>query len=215
MYGEGNFKGIEVLYLGYMEHYIDEVMDKVRVIFENSMDQSVAHRWKHAYRVMRRAVALAERLDESIDLEVLQISALLHDIDQPFNSKEDHVERSASRAEEILKDIGYPRDKTLKVLEVIKQHSSEGKIDISISEAKILFDADKLDGVGAIGIARVFSLCGQNGLTPDEAIEWYKRKIEKASPFLQTSIGREVAEEKLRYVEDFFRRYYEEERKLL
>ncbi len=215
MYGEGNFKGIEVLYLGYMEHYIDEVMNKVRVIFENSMDQSVAHRWKHAYRVMRRAVALAERLDESIDLEVLQISALLHDIDQPFNSKEDHAERSASRAEEILKDIGYPRDKTLKVLEVIKQHSSEGKIDISISEAKILFDADKLDGVGAIGIARVFSLCGQNGLTPDEAIEWYKRKIEKASPFLQTSIGREAAEEKLRYVEDFFRRYYEEEKKLL
>ena len=215
MYGEGNFKGIEVLYLGYMEHYLDEVMNKVRVIFENSMDQSVAHRWKHAYRVMRRAVALAERLDEPIDLEVLQISALLHDIDQPFNGKEDHVERSASRAEEILKDIGYPRDKTLKVLEVIKQHSSEGKIDISISEAKILFDADKLDGVGAIGIARVFSLCGQNGLTPDEAIEWYKRKIEKASPFLQTSIGREAAEEKLRYVEDFFRRYYEEEKKLL
>jgi len=215
MYGEGNFKGIEVLYSGYMEHYIEKVMDKVRVIFENSMDQSVAHRWKHAYRVMRRAVTLAERLDEPIDLEVLQISALLHDIDQPFNGKEEHVERSASRAEKILKNIGYPRDKTLKVLEVIKQHSSEGKIDISISEAKILFDADKLDGVGAIGIARVFSLCGQNGLTPDEAIEWYKRKIEKASPFLQTSIGREAAEEKLRYVEDFFRRYYEEEKKLL
>jgi len=195
--------------------YIDKVMEKVKNIFENSIDQSVAHRWKHAYRVMRRATILAEQLDEEVDLEILQISALLHDIDQPFNRKEEHVKRSIIKAEEILEEIGYPKDRILKVLDIIKQHSSEGKIDISTREAKILFDADKLDGVGAIGIARVFSLCGQNGLTPDEAIEWYRKKIEKASPFLQTSIGRRIAEEKLRYVREFFEKYYDEDKNII
>ena len=195
--------------------HIDKVMDKVKNIFDKSIDQSVAHKWNHVYRVMRRAVALAEYLDETVDLEVLQIAALLHDIDQPFDKKKEHVKRSIRRAEGILSEIDYPRDKTLKVLEIIKQHSSEEIVKPSTNEAKILFDADKLDGIGAIGIARVFSLCGQNNLTPEEAIEWYKKKIEKASPLLQTSIGRKLAEEKLRYVKNFFEKYYEEEKQIL
>ncbi len=189
--------------------YVDLVSRKVREILSTSEKQSLSHRWDHLYRVMRRAVSLVEKCKCEVDLEVLKIAALLHDIDQPFDRKEEHVERSLRKAREILLSIDYPRVE--EVLDVIKQHSTEGEEKPRSMEAKILFDADKLDGVGAIGVARVFIFCGQRGLTPVEAINWYKSKIEKAMKLMQTEIGKKEAEEKLKYVLEFFERYSRED----
>jgi len=84
------------------------------------------------------------------------------------------------------------------VLEVISQHSSENKTKPSTIEAKILYDADKIDGLGAIGIARVFAFCGQNGMPPKKAIERYKKKINLAIPQMQTEIGKKLAEKEFK-----------------
>lgn len=196
--------------------FVSKVIKKAKEILENNTVQSISHRWDHVYRVYRRAIKIAEKMEnKDIDMEVLKISALLHDIDQAYNEKKNHVKRSLSKAEEILKEIGYPEEKIKKVLKTISEHSSENENEPETIEGKILFDADKLDGIGAIGIARVFAFCGQNGLTPKEAIEWYKKKIEKALPRMQTEVGKEIAERELKYVYSFFRKFEEEEKNIM
>ena len=188
------------------------IIEIVKEELENSTAQSVAHHWDHIDRVYRRAIAIAVKInDEKIDMEILRISALLHDISQKYYNKENHVKKSINKASDILKKIKYPEDKTKKVLEVISQHSTEDNNRPTSIESKILFDADKLDGIGAIGIARVFSFCGQNGLTPQKAIEWYKRKIDIALSSVQTEIGKKILEKKLKYVFDFIDKFYDEE----
>jgi len=199
-----------------MKNFVDLVFEKVKQALEKNQCQSVSHRWDHIYRVYRRAIKIANEIKgENVNMEILKISALLHDIDQPYNEKQNHVKRSLSKAEQILKEIGYPEEKIKKVLNVISEHSSEDDKEPTTIEAKILFDADKLDGIGAIGIARVFAFCGQNGLTPKEAIEWYRRKIEKALPKMQTKVGKEIVKRELKYVYSFFEKFKKEEENLL
>lgn len=166
--------------------------------------QSVAHRFDHIERVMRNARAIAATI-EGVDDEILELAVLLHDIDQPAGKKAEHVELSLRAAEVILKQASCPGDRARHVLSVIAEHSSEHvrTIQPSTREAKILFDADKLDGLSAIGIARVFSLFGQMGQAPFEAIEWYKRKIDVSLEHIQTEEGRRLCNARLPYVQQF------------
>ena len=191
-----------------MESYIDRVMEKVKDYLKKNSNQSVSHRWNHLYRVYKRSLEIAIKMDSEVNIEILGISALLHDIDEPYYDKENHVERSLNLAEKILDETNYP-DKE-RVLEIISQHSSTNISKLTSLEAKILYDADKIDGVGAIGIARVFAFCGQNGLTPEEAIGWYKNKIDNTISTLQTKIGKEIVNERLKYVYSFFGEFEKE-----
>ena len=196
--------------------FIKKISEEVKEILTHSSVQSAAHKWDHAWRVCGRATRMAKMLkSENIDIEALKISALLHDIDEPYNKKEDHVETSLRKAEQLLRKVNYPEKKTEKVLTIISEHSLEGSKIPSSIEAKILFDADKLEGSGAIGISRVFIFCGQNGLTPAEAIEWYKKEIEKARPRMQTEIGKSIAKEEFKYVNSFFEKFKKEEQELV
>ncbi len=197
-------------------NFVEQASVMVRKLMETEKDQSVAHRWDHLDRVRRRALKLASSVPEGeIDLEVLSMAALLHDVDQPYHDKKGHVTRSLEKAEKILRDLGYSDDKRPRVLEAIFEHSSEDDSSPSSLAAKLLFDADKLDGLGAIGIARVFAFCGQGYLPPSEALEWYRSKIERAIPMMQTKAGRQAGARDLAYVNSFLERYQEEEEALL
>jgi uncharacterized protein len=166
--------------------------------------QSVAHRFDHVERVMRNALKIAATI-EGVDYEILELAVLLHDVDQPAGRKAEHVELSLLAAEGILRQAGCPSDRVTAVLAVIAEHSTEHVRNIkpSTDEARILFDADKIDGLAAVGIARVFSLFGQMGLPPFDAIQWYQRKIEIASEYIQTDEGRRLLLLRLPYVRQF------------
>jgi uncharacterized protein len=170
----------------------------------NHPGQSVAHRFDHIERVMHNALAIAATID-GVDHEILELAVLLHDVDQPAGKKAEHVDLSLRAAEVILRQAACPDNRTNIVLNVIAEHSTENvrTIQPSTREAKILFDADKLDGLSAVGIARVFSLFGQMDLAPFEAIEWYKRKIDIALEYLQTAEGRRLCHSRLAYVQQF------------
>ncbi len=203
-----------------MTNYVEKVTEKVKEVLSKSPRQSMAHGIEHFERVRRQSVLLAnwiEKEDKSIkvDLEILQISALLHDIDWPYDQKENHVERSEKKAKEILEEIGYSKQKTKRVARVISEHSSEVVKKASSWEAEILFDADKMDALGVIGIARVFTLCGQRGWGPTQAIQWYKGKIKKTFPLLQTSQGKEMANELKKDTISFIKKYEQENKFLL
>lgn len=167
-------------------------------------EQSVAHRFDHIERVMRNALMIAATVD-GVDYEILELAVLLHDIDQPVGRKAEHVALSMKAAETILQQSGCPVDRASYVLNVISQHSTEhaGTALPSTIEAKILFDADKLDGLGAVGISRVFSLFGQMNLASLDAIQWYRGKIDIALKYIQTDEGRRLCESRLAYVQEF------------
>ncbi|PIU68183.1 hypothetical protein COS81_04905 [candidate division WWE3 bacterium CG06_land_8_20_14_3_00_42_16] len=107
--------------------------------------------------------------DESeVDLDILKTSALLHDIARAKEDKDDsgnidHAILGAEMAENILKDFGYSNDKIEAVKHCIITHRFRSGNEPKIKEAKILFDADKLDVIGSIGIARSFMIAGQYG----------------------------------------------------
>ncbi len=182
------------------------VKDKVAAQVNHDR-QSVAHRMDHVQRVLQNAYRIASHYPEA-DLELLKLGVLLHDVCQPFDRKEEHVELSVEIARKILDEIGYPSDRAERVLQIISEHSTEcldARRPTSL-EARILFDADKLDGLGANGIARVFALFGQRGRTPLDAIPWYLGKIEMAGDNMQTTEGRQMAADSVKYVLNFIER---------
>jgi uncharacterized protein len=177
--------------------------ERVRALVETDR-QSVAHRMDHFHRVACNARSILKFYPDA-DVEILYLAVLLHDVDQPFNDKANHVARSAALAERLLSEIEYPPARAARVLDLIREHSTEhiGSVRPSTIEAKILFDADKLDGLGAFGILRVFALSRQVGRSIPETISWYRNKIAIAMPNMQTPEGRAMMENRLPLVEAF------------
>lgn len=186
----------------YIEHVRKSVADHYR-----KPHQSTAHRMDHIHRVLEYAHEIAAAIP-NVDMEVLTLAILLHDVDQPFNQKAKHVQLSQKRARKVLNEAGLPEDIREKVLTIIAEHSTETIHDITPSsvEAKILFDADKIDGVGASGIARVFSLFGQMEKDPLAALPWYRSKIAVSLAHMQTEIGRHIFQGRLSFVEEFLKK---------
>jgi len=197
------------------KNYTGEVRRKAVEVIGMQPDQSVAHRMDHIERVWKWAKLISQELineGEKIDMENLEIAVWLHDIRQLKNEKKSlHVSGSVKKAEEILRKIGYPENRIENVLKIISQHSSEDIKPPETIEAKILYDADKLDGFGATGIGRVFTLCGQQGLSVGEAVVWYKEKIAKAKPFMQTDIAKAIVDKEEEFVNIFFKKFEEEQ----
>lgn len=195
--------------MGVVKDYFGVVLEKVIVLLKSD-SQSVAHRMDHVQRVTANALEIAGHYPEA-DLDLLRLAALLHDVCQPFDRKEEHVELSVKTAGEILEEAGYPPGRAKKILQIISEHSTESLANRPTTiEAKILFDADKLDGLGASGIARVFAFFGQKGMTPLEAVPWYLHKILLAKENMQTEEGRRMAEERAGYVLEFLEKIKEE-----
>ena len=183
---------------------MSDLVRQVRVAVEeriNKPTQSIAHRADHLERVMQNAKAIAATL-EGVDSELLELAVLLHDVDQPVGRKGEHVALSMKAAKEILEQAGCPEERTALVLRIISEHSSEHveSREPSSVEARVLFDADKLDGLGAVGIARVFSLFGQMNCSIKDAIPWYRKKIDLSLRHVQTEEGRRLCDAELPFV---------------
>jgi uncharacterized protein len=99
------------------------VESKVRDLLEAER-QSVAHRFDHVMRVRANAELIA-RSHPEVDVEILTLAVLLHDIDQPFDDKANHVAYSAAAAEKILADLSYPAARAQRVVQAIREHSTE------------------------------------------------------------------------------------------
>jgi len=188
------------------------------------------HDWSHVERTYKLCVKIGSR--EKADLLVLKAAALLHDIarmDEDLSSgRICHAERSATMAKKILKEVDFPEMKISQVIHCIESHRFRGRRKPRTLEAKILSDADKLDAIGAIGIARAYSYGGEHGYrlygkTPknyrlqrfkdprvhNPVIE-YRQKLRKIKDRLLTKTGREIAKGRHRFLTMFFKRLFEE-----
>ncbi|HHV64669.1 MAG TPA: HD domain-containing protein [Peptococcaceae bacterium] len=217
---------------------MDKRYDVLREIVRDKMSYA-AHDLDHTERVTNLCLYLAEG-EPGIDLEVLIPAALLHDIarrieDEDPTGEVDHALLGAEMAGEILQDLGYEKSLIEKIKYCIKAHRFRSGTAPETSEAKILFDADKLDVIGAIGIARSFMLAGrhgermyndiplaeyrrenigQNGRVKDvskhTAYFEYELKLKHIPERLFTLKAKKIAEVRVKYMEEFFQRLKEE-----
>ena len=139
--------------------------DKLWDIVDSYLSCS-GHDLDHVRRVEKIALELAEGMD--LDMVVLRSSVILHDIarvieDEDPTRKVNHAELGAKMARGILIELGYPEDTVSAIVHSIRTHRFRGKVKAESLEAQVLFDADKLDVLGAIGIARSFMIAGQMG----------------------------------------------------
>jgi len=183
------------------------------------------HDWDHTLRVMRQACRLARECGAQMDVVIA--AALLHDVGRPQEladkGRSDHAAIGARMAAEILQQQGFG-DGAFRshVADCIRTHRyrSRGTGRPETIEAQVLFDADKLDALGAIGLARAFHFAGMTGArvhnTAAEAVagESYGRedsawreflvKLKHLPQKMLTIPGKRAAEERMIFMEHFF-----------
>ncbi len=142
-------------------------LQKIKEIAERKMKGiGPSHDFLHIMRVYNFCLLIAKN-EKNVNLEVLKISALLHDIGGKKEILDktgeiNHAIVSAEIAERILKDLGYSEQKIEKIKHCISTHRFKGDARPKTIEAKILSDADKLDVSGAIGVVRSSCWIGEN-----------------------------------------------------
>jgi len=192
-----------------------------------------SHRWDHTLRVYRLAMKIAR--EEHADEEVVAYAALLHDIGRPredeSQGKIDHAREGAAMAETLLEVHGMEPEQRQKIVHCIASHRfRDGNVPES-PEAKVVFDADKLDAIGAVGIGRAFLFAGENGSRlhvedqdpleaepygpEDTAYREYLVKLRKIKDRLFTETGKKLALERHAFMVEFFERLNNETKGLM
>jgi uncharacterized protein len=191
-------------------------------------DARGSHAWDHTQRVYRLCMHIGRV--EGADLEVLEIAAYLHDVARPLQDQSRgtlcHAKKGAEMARTLL--TGYPLSKERKgnVIHCILSHRFRANCHPETIEAKVLFDADKLDSIGAIGVARTFQFAGEVGaklhnpcIDPEDTQEYteedtgyreFKLKLSKITERMLTAEGHRIARERHSFMEDFFERFLQE-----
>lgn len=170
-----------------------------------------AHNLDHALRVRDWGLRIAQ--EEGGDPTVIELAALLHDIGRSGAVEKTHAESSAGLAVNILQKNGYPDDIVQRVKEAIISHSLEAGHKPTSLEAKILYDADKLDFVGAIGLVRLFTLAGVQGwnlVGKNSSEEFYLEKICGYRDHLFTKSAKAYFDPLFRYMEGFWQELHTE-----
>ena len=150
--------------------------DEARALYMGAgPNNDSAHDFDHVLRVTQLAVNIAAA--ESADVEVVRLAALLHDMPAPrqpellpgehpqdLSVRAGHHLAAAAYAGELLRDRGLDPGRVANVVHCIEAHRYRDQtITPATSEAKCLYDADKLDSIGAIGVARAFAFAGAHG----------------------------------------------------
>lgn len=197
---------------------LDRIRTKVKKIYEG---RDSAHDLQHILRVYKNAELIGKR--EGADMEVLLAAVLLHDIVvYPKGSAKSSksADDSADMAEKILKGYGVSKEKIDRISYCIRTHSYSRRLVPATLEGKILQDADRLDALGAIGVARTFSVGGsedrmfynpedpfwKTGREPDDwqwTLDHFQAKLLRLKDSMHTKAAQEMAEERTRFMEQF------------
>ncbi|KAA8485492.1 uncharacterized protein BDE36_0492 [Arcticibacter tournemirensis] len=188
------------------------------------------HDWWHIERVWKTAINLAST--EKADLLIVELAALLHDIADPkFHNGDEEI--GPATAVTFLKSIDLEDDVIFHVEQIIRNmswKSSLGKINFRSKELEIVQDADRLDAIGAIGLARAFTYGGYKNrelynpeippnlsMTKEEykkstapTINHFYEKLLLLKDKMNTESGKIRAEERHRFMEKFLEQFYAE-----
>ncbi len=173
--------------------------EKVRQI-RNHVIAAYREKGSHGLDHILRVTRLCERIgkEEQADMAVLIPAALFHDIARP-NEKASglsHEEEGARVAEAYLRSIGYDPQRIPLIAAAIRTHRYRSPEKPETPEAKILSEADKLDAMGATGIARTFLRAGEHRGEIRDAREHIDEKLLKLKDLMYTAAAKRIAEER-------------------
>ena len=204
---------------------IDDALQYVKDIFKNEFS---GHDYFHTLRVYNTATGIAEC--EGADIEIVQLSALLHDVDDIKLSPQTHENKD--RAVSFLKAHGVPHDKIDEICTIIGEISFKGR-DTAVPktiEGKCVQDADRLDAIGAIGIARAFAFGGNHNrvmhdpeIKPDLNMDekqyrnhvstttnHFYEKLFLLKDMMNTATAKKIAESRDSYMREFISEFLDE-----
>lgn len=200
-----------------------------RLLFERILrereDGDPAHDLGHFRRVWGLAKRLAEAEGVAVDRLVLLAACYLHDL---VNMPKDSPERaaasalSAREAGRLLAALDFPADRIGAVAHAIEAHSYSAGIPARTPEARLLQDADRLDALGAVGLARMFAIAGRMGRSvadpddpfaehrPLDEVRWsldhVRTKLERLPGLMNSRTARRMADQRLAFVHAFVER---------
>ena len=207
---------------------IEDIIKTIKPIFEND---SSGHDWFHIDRVRKIAKQIATQ--ENADVFITEVGALLHDIADHKFVKNFEAE-SISRTTEILSKYDSISDNEIEaIIHIVLNCSFKGGVDINKMkslEGKIVQDADKLDAIGAIGIARTFAFGGKFGsllyhpdippITHKDLESYHKNRSHTINHFyekllllkdlMHTESAKDIATQRHQFMEDFLTQFYNE-----
>lgn len=192
-----------------------------------------AHNLDHVMRVYKLTLHISQ-FEKNVNLDILIPATLLHDIARTKESEDltgtiDHAVLGSQMSVDILKNLDYSDDEMEKIRHCILTHRYRTGNEPQSIEAKILFDADKLDAIGSVGLMRSFMIAGQHGQTIEliENIDEYIKdnttengklkdmskhsplieyhiKLKKIPKKLYTKSAKKIGNERIKIMESFF-----------
>lgn len=199
------------------------ITNEIKKLFSNDFS---GHDYYHTERVYKNAMAIASHI--LCDKEIVALAALLHDVDDPkiFSTQNNY------NAKRIMKEINVTAKTQAEVVSIINSVSFKGTGDSvpGSMEGKIVQDADRLDALGAIGIARAFAYggshqrllydpCEELGVYKSEAeyhskngstIAHFYEKLLRLKDLMNTSIAKEIAESRTTIMKQFLENFMSE-----
>ncbi len=192
---QGRLKG-NLFDPGKQRSVMDEKMEKILDYVGTAIRGPGAHGFDHTKRVVRLCEMIGAR--EGADMAVLIPAALFHDIARPLEEETGvpHEEAGAAMAESFLRSIHYPPDRIAGIAHAIRAHRYSSGIAPGTQEARILSDADNLDAMGAVGIARTFMQSGEQGRGITDATGHIHEKLLNLRDLMYTESARSIAEKR-------------------
>jgi uncharacterized protein len=211
----------------------EEIIQKTEAYVKKELEgEGSGHDWWHIYRVWNMARKIAEA--EKANLFVVELAALLHDIaDRKLNKGNEKM--GLQRVKRFLTTIQVEPAIIIQVLQIIETYSytahlKTGKKKMETIEGAVVQDADRLDAIGAIGIARAFSYGGHVGRVfydptvpprkkvdadayarhPSPTINHFYEKLLLLKDLMNTDTAKKIAEKRHKYMEEFLKEFMHE-----
>ena len=206
-------------------HLLDTIRRQAQQVFANAAG---SHDWQHSLRVHKLCLRIGPK--EGADMTVLEAAAYLHDIGRLAQDKSNgslcHAEKGAQLAEKIIAPLTLTANRKQNIIHCVRSHRYRDDCPPKTIEAKILFDADKLDAIGAIGVARAYQFAGELGaclhnpdISPEQAQPYsindtghreFVVKLSKIKNRMMTDQGRCIAQGRHDFMAAFFKRFLNE-----
>jgi uncharacterized protein len=206
----------------------DQIIEQTKTFVRSELgEDATGHDWFHVDRVRRTALHIC-KLEQVGDPFIIEMAALLHDI--PDEKLNDSAEAGKNKLNLFLQSIALPEEAQNAILQIIDSISYKGgsKTELRTIEAKIVQDADRLDAIGAIGIARTFAYGGKKGqpiydpsinVREEMSLEEYRKgkstsvhhfyeKLLKLKDLLNSDTAKKMAEGRHQMMVDFLEQFY-------
>jgi len=175
---------------------MDDDIEKMREHVRAALPGSGSHGFDHTARVVRLCEAIGAH--EGADMAILIPAALFHDIARPLEEETGvpHEEAGAQMAETYLRSIHYPENRIPGIIHAIRAHRYRASTAPGTLEARVLSDADNLDAMGAVGIARTLLQAGERGGGIPDAVDHIRAKLLNLRARMYTETARGIAGER-------------------